>query len=208
MSMRFLNMHDLSYVRRTHLAKQTCIGKGSFASVFAASADSPTVSKVTTDQYSYYWLADGVWQVMRGHVEQFFPRLVEDHGDVGESRGLTAYLVEVERLFPIASTEHRRLISRWCDEYSAHQHESYIRQPAERMRQASVNFCDRKANQKDAPYREVFEAMYQFLLNYGGALDLKPSNFMCRADGTLVWNDVVFDAATFGRPSGPRLQYA
>jgi hypothetical protein len=51
--------------------------------------------------------------------------------------------------------------------------------------------------QEAEPYRQVFAALYDFLGNYGGALDLKRSNFMCRADGTLVWNDVVFDSRTF-----------
>ena len=119
MSMRFLDMNDLSYVRRTQLAKHACIGKGSFASVFAPAADSKTVSKVTTDQYSYNLLADGVWHLIRSEVEEHFPQLVEDHGDVGMSRGLTAYLVEIERLFPLSTTEHRRRVDAWSREYEA-----------------------------------------------------------------------------------------
>lgn len=58
MGMRFLDMNDLSHVRRNYLAKQACVGTGAFASVFARTADSTTVSKVTTDIYSYALLAD------------------------------------------------------------------------------------------------------------------------------------------------------
>ncbi|RQR65652.1 hypothetical protein DIE18_04170 [Burkholderia sp. Bp9125] len=196
---RLLNMNELSSVRRTHLANHACIGKGSFASVYASCNDSASVVKITTDQYGYSLLADYVWHEIRSHVDGFFPRLIENHGDVGECNGLTAYLVEVERLYPVASTEHRRRIARWCKELSRVTSESYISQPDRRMRQVSLEFCERKANQDDEPYAEVFGALYDFLRNYGGALDMKRSNFMQRADGTLVWNDIVFDIELFCR---------
>ncbi|MEX3984312.1 hypothetical protein AB4Y45_35735 [Paraburkholderia sp. EG287A] len=199
MSMRFLDMSELSYVRRNQLAKQACIGKGSFASVFATAGDSETVSKVTTDMYSYHLLADGVWHLIRSDVEAHFPRLIEDHGDVGESRGLTAYLVEVERLYPVSTTEHRRRIDGWAREYEALHRKSTHSNLAKRFHLASLEFCKLLAEREDEPFRNVFEALFQFFRNYGGALDLKRSNFMCRADGTLVWNDVVFDIKTFTR---------
>ena len=200
MSMRFLNMRELSHVRRNHLAKQACIGKGSFASVFAPSVESRTVSKVTTDICSYHLLADGVWHLTRADVEVHFPRLVENHGEVGESRGLTAYLVEVERLYPVSTTEHRRRIDGWANEYEALHRSTFVHHNLdERFHLASREFCKRLAAREDEPYRKVFEAMHDFLRDYGGALDLKRSNFMCRSDGTLVWNDVVFDVKTYTR---------
>lgn len=69
MGMRFLDMNDPSRVRLDHLAKQACIGTGSFASVFAGTADSTTVWKVTTDIYSYALLSDNVWHRMRSDVK-------------------------------------------------------------------------------------------------------------------------------------------
>lgn len=196
---RLLNMNELSTVRRTHLANHACIGKGSFASVYATGEHSPSVVKVTTDQYGYHLLADYVWHQMRAHVDGSFPRLIENHGDVGECNGLTAYLVEVERLYPVDSTEHRRRIARWSKELGRTTSESYIAQPERRMRQVSLEFCARKADQEDEPYAKVFGALYDFLRNYGGALDMKRSNFMQRGDGTLVWNDIVFDIELFCR---------
>ncbi|MBK3780022.1 hypothetical protein G3A43_07115 [Paraburkholderia aspalathi] len=199
MSLRFLNMNELKHLRYDQLKKQACIGKGSFASVFARSTDSDTVSKVTTDEYSYFLLADYVWHEVRSGVEAHFPRLIENHGDVGESRGRTAYLVEVERLYPVSTTEHRRLIARWAREYNALCRETYHREGQHQFRTCSLEFCRLMAEREDEPYRKVFDALYYFLRNYGGALDLKRSNFMCRADGTLVLNDVVFDVEYFNR---------
>jgi hypothetical protein len=199
--MRFLNMRDLSHVRRTQLANHTELAKGSFATVYAESVDSATVAKITTDKYSYDLLTDGMWLQMREHVERSFTRVIEDHGDVGESRGLTAYLVEVERLHRISTTEHRRLISRWMKEYTASRHEDFVDTDLHRNTRRSLAFCQQKTHDITDPYRFVFAALFDFLRNYGGALDLKPANFMCRVDGTLVFNDVVFDVATFTRKS-------
>jgi hypothetical protein len=203
--MRFLNMRDLSHVRRARFANHISIGKGTFASVFAASDDSASVVKITTDRYSYSLLTDQVWHVMREHVEDSFPRVIEDHGEVGESRGLTAFLVEVERLHPVSTTEHRRRIARWIKEFTdfsrSKDRDAFGSRAQGGMAayytRRSIEFCQHKSNDLTDPYREVFGALYEFLRNYGGALDLRPANFMCRADGTLVWNDCVFDAVTF-----------
>lgn len=201
--MRFINMSNLAHIRRTKLAGQKCIGKGSFASVYAPSDDSPSVTKVTTDAFGYSLLTDYVWFSMREEVDHHFPRIMEDHGDVGESCGKSAYLVEVERLKPVSNKADRRRIKQWISEYDAHRTSSQLPRGPERRALAdelhlhSLEFCASKAAQEDEPYRKVFEALNNFLGNYGGALDLKPSNFMSRDDGTLVWNDVVVDAKTY-----------
>lgn len=201
--MRFINMNDLPYVRRTQLAGHTCIGKGSFASVFAPSPDSPTVAKVTTDSLSYCLLTDGVWHSMREEVDACFTKVIEDHGDVGDSCGMTAYLVEVERLFPVSTTEHRRLIAAWSKEYDAFKASfsgrTHRMATADVWHLKSLEFCGAKGVQDDEPYRAVFSALEEFIGSFGGALDLKRNNFMCRANGDLVWNDVVFDVKTFSR---------
>lgn len=200
--MRLLKMAELGHVRRKHLAGKALIGKGSFASVFAAEGEADRVSKLTADAIGYYMLADPLWHEMREEVERCFPRVIEDHGDVGISGDLPVFLVEVERLYPVSTTEHRRQIGVWAKQYA----NTNCKKPrgrtyrhADVLNWQSVQFCAEKADEQDNPYRAVFEALHMFLSNYGGALDLKRSNFMCRANGELVWNDVVFDAKTYFR---------
>lgn len=198
--MRMLNMNDLSDVKRTHLAGKTRIGQGGFAEVFADPATPDRVSKLTVDPFNYYLLADALWHEIRQDVEHCFPRLLEDHGDVGESGGRSVYLVEVERLYPVTAPEHKRQISAWAKQYghSARNSPDHRRhRNADVLNWESVEFCAQQAENSDNPYQAVFEALHNFLSNYGGALDLKHSNFMCRANGELVWNDVVFDAKAY-----------
>ncbi|WP_109015658.1 hypothetical protein [Novimethylophilus kurashikiensis] len=197
--MRLLNMNDLGYLRRTKLKGHQCIGKGSFCSVFAEHENSSKVTKVTTDRLSYYMLTDGFWASVRESVGIAFPEVIEDHGGVGVSRGLDVYMVDVERLMPIATTENRRAVRRISKEYEVflRKYPNKYRRMSDRLNFASIDFCQKKSEQEDEPYQEVFDALLDFVSNFGGALDLTPSNFMQRADGSLVWNDVVFDAKTY-----------
>ncbi len=196
--MRILNMNEVRGFRARNLAGQACVGRGSFASVFAASGDASSVTKVTADDLGYYFIADRLFLEQRAAVERHFPALVEDFGDVGTSRGFTVYAAEIERLVPVASIEHKRFINALYAELMAIE-PNLTRQVrhSEMLHFRSLELCARK-QAEPGPYQGVFEALWFFLANYGGALDLKVSNFMIRpSDTTLVWNDVVFNATTF-----------
>lgn len=197
--MSFIRMRDLG-AARCHLSGLTRIGGGTFAAVYASDKASETVFKLTTDQFGYSMLADGYWLQAREEVDDAFPRVIQDLQDVGVSCGLTAYLVEVERLYPVNTREHRRTVTRIIEEYTmfAAARPGRRSQPPERFWQsASLAFCGMKAAQEDEPYHAVFAALEDFFGCFGGALDLKRSNFMTRQDGALVWNDVVFDIAAW-----------
>lgn len=198
MSLRHLNMNDVAHLRRHSgaLHGMQLVGKGSFASVFASAPDSRTVMKVTNDRIGYWYATDPVWLDERENVGQFFPSVIEDHDYVGRSRGLDVYLIEIERLFPVSSAEHRRQIRKWTKEYDLFS-KPYRKMKILNYTSVSIDFCTMKAAQMDEPYRQVFEALKYFFKTYEGALDFKMSNFLQRADGSLVWNDLVFDVETF-----------
>lgn len=206
--MRSLNMNDLPHLRYTSLKGMKCIGKGEFASVYGAKVgDFDTVIKVTADAMSYHVQADQLFQEVRARAERHFPKLIEDFGDIGESGGATVYMVELERLQPVSTTAHRRLIRSWIDGYAA------VRAHTSSLAVASLRFCEGQAglvgpgagSGDAAAYALAWEAMVYFLSNFGGVLDLKVSNFMERpSTGELVFNDVVFDAVAHERRSRER----
>jgi hypothetical protein len=200
--MRFLNMNDLQHLRRTKLAGMQRIGSGSFATVFAGAPDSGTVMKVTTDQMAYWYSADQLWLDVRSRVARHFPTLVEDFGEVGESRGASAYLVEMERLQPVSLTCHRRIIAKWIREWDKFRRESVLpRGRSDVLAGRATDFCQMKA-ESDDPYAPVFEELVYFFSNYGSTLDLKLSNFMERpSTGELVFNDIVFNYLDLERRS-------
>lgn len=204
--MRSLNMNDLPALRFTALKGKRCIGKGEFASVYGLKeGEYSSVTKVTVDQFSYFMLADGLFQQMRASSEMNFPRLIEDFGEVGTSNGATAYLVEVERLVPIKTTSHRRLIRYWVDAYAKHRSAAWGNTGSHRgnLREISREFCMKQAElaaeglglPEAKAYAQTWLILGDFLGSYGGCLDLKPSNFMVRpSTGDLVFNDVIYDA--------------
>lgn len=205
--MRMLNMNELSGLRATTLANMRCIGKGQFASVYGPkTGDGNTVIKVTTDAMSYYLQADGLWLEMREGVERHFPALVTDFGDVGPSCQATAYMLELEWLHPVSNPKHRKLIRHWTacwDSFCAKELTPYASVSRSRT-ELSRAFCEAQA-EVEGPYCKVFEALSEFFSSYGGALDLKLSNFMERpSTGELVFNDVVFDVKDYLRRSRAR----
>lgn len=206
--MRLINLRDLAHVRRTQLGGHQIIGKGSFATVFQRNAESDTVSKLTTDSMSYAFLSDGYWLQAREPVEQHFPVLVTDHGWVGTSKGLDAYLVEVERLMPVRSPENKRTVTRLIKEYHGFASTRNSRvSVARHWNMTSLDFLYAKLEEGTDPQLGVFEALQDFIGSFGGALDMKRNNFMERADGTLVWNDVVYDIESYDRETTRRYRY-
>lgn len=206
--MRLINMRDLAHVRRNQLGGHQVIGKGSFATVFQAHPNSSTVSKLTTDCMGYALLADGYWLQTREPVEQHFPMLVADHGWVGTSKGLAAYLVEVERLRPVSKLENKRTVTRIIKEYYEFALTRNFRTSAvRRWNLNSMDFLSAKLDEGTDPQLDVFAALQDFIGSFGGALDLKRNNFMERADGTLVWNDVVYDIESFDRETTRRYRH-
>lgn len=203
-------MNDVRFLRHSTLRGMSCIGRGTFASVFAPATDSSTVVKVTSDWMSYCCTADRLWEEVREPVQAHFPAVIEDHGDVGESGGATVYVVEVERLRPISTTENRRHIRGWMKAY-----DDLVMHPPQEFRlrynevdttRLSIYFCEEMAKSSD-PYAKVFEAMIYFFSNYGGAFDLRYANFMERpGTGALVFNDVVCDYKDMYRRSKAKYQ--
>jgi hypothetical protein len=197
-NMRLLNMNQLKHLRYSLLRDMHCIGKGTFASVFEASPDAASVTKITNDTLAYYFQADGLWLNVRGKVESHFPRLIESHGEVGQSRGANAYGLVLERLQPLSTKANRKIVNAWRKSWSDFR-ETFP--PKERGHEASSRFCENLA-EVDGPYQHVFAALAYFFMNYGGALDLKTSNFMERpGTNDLVFNDVVFDMKHFNSMS-------
>lgn len=196
--MRLLNMNELRFLKSSILRGLYCIGNGTFASVFARDPAAPTVTKVTTDRIAYCLLADQNWHVMSESVAKSFPKLIEDHGDVGESRGATVYVVEVERLHPVSTKENRRFIREWSRAWSGFEHDMKtdclrFSNSLDKYQVRSARFCQAQAK-IEGPFQAVFQALGEFILNYGGSLDLKQNNFMERpSTGELVFNDVLCD---------------
>lgn len=184
--MRLLNMNDVRFLRHTKLAGKREIGRGAFASVFAEE-HGDCVTKVTTDQMAYCLAADQRAQDALAPVSNHFPRVLEDYGDVGESRGARVYVLDMERLRPLSSSEHRRHVRKWVKAWDA-----FDKSVFGDCSYRSTRFCERMAYVNE-PYAQVFKALANFFSDFGGALDLKLANFMERPSGELVFNDVVCD---------------
>jgi len=184
--MNLLSLKDFAVrrLRATHPAfKGTrVLARGTFCVVFET-PDPTRVLKLTVDRAHSSYLADGICD-----DEQYRPRVLADHGDVGElESGLELRLFEVERLQKIApatvtSRLARQLIklvnkqNRFPEDLSSHE---FITAPL-------ANFLGR---------------LNWFADNYKVELDLHMANFMQRTDGTLVFSDPVYDRVMFARES-------
>jgi hypothetical protein len=180
-----------------HPALEGCrrINRGHFCAVFAKPW-SDTVLKATTDQFQYWFYADGTRP-----QGPFFPRLVEDHGEIGttEHNGdeVSIYLVEMERLQPIGRdappvARHQSKLLRQAlegplgDDYW---HASYRERAYKRLSKAVEN---------EALPAEMCEALgdlRNFVANYDEriALDIHSKNLM-RRGSQIVINDPFCDS--------------
>lgn len=198
--MRLINMNELRDLRYTILKGMKCIGRGTFASVYANPQRPESVVKVTTDWLAYCFITDQLWQSERAPAARHFAAVMEDHRDVGTSMDCTTYAAEVESLVKVTSPLHRKyikqLIAEWEEFCERLDGVAYGNQH-EKRHALSIEFCEKKFEQ-GGQYHEVFEALLYFFSNYGGQWDLKPSNFMQRkGTGDLVFNDVVMDGEKY-----------
>ena len=202
--MRIINMHRLNHIRRQYAHKKTLIGKGSFASVYAADGDD-TVTKITLDQISYALLADGYWLSVREPAEAFFPKLIQDFGAVGTQNESSVYAVELERLKPVSGANRKKVLS-WTRQFDAVSSSKGYRLLSPLAKEICANFCYEMA-ERETECSSAFSALADFVINFDCNLDFKPSNFMERSDGSLVFNDVVFDGKAYMREINNRPYY-
>lgn len=182
--MRVLSLKDPAVVRVRHthpgLVKKSVIGRGSFCAVFESSS-SDRVLKLTTDRAHADYLTDGC--APDGDLK---PQVFEDFGEVGATTtGIPLRLFEVERLVPLVrGTPLSKLVLR-------------IIRYTQRKRRFPDDVRDVLALSE-----KLAKFMWQlncFTANFDYACDAKFNNFMQRADGSLVFNDPIFDRELFIR---------
>lgn len=156
------------------------LGRGEFCAVFEM-VEPDRVLKLTTDPAHVAYLVDGL---SPSGIHR--PILFATHGKVGETkRGLPLYLVEVEKLYPIKRGSPNARLVRKITRYV----------------EACKRFPEQDDELADMP-SELSGFMCRlnwFWMNYKCQPDAKHSNFMQRADGTLVFNDPVFNQDLYRR---------
>lgn len=172
------------------------IGAGAWCAVFDRG---DTVMKLTADSiqagfYSDYCRPQG----------DHFPRLVENHGAIGEQGEFDLYLIEMEKLTPfgkkkdtpidswVARRDFMRCVTRHRDKHVS----GYwnIKNPVEfNTRIGTVTFQSMSEDESlTEDMRGACEDLSNFIGNYGAAMDVHRGNLMLRGE-TLILNDVVAD---------------
>lgn len=198
--MRILNLNDVSIkavCSKFNLTPKNRIGRGTFATVHTASEKS--VRKLTLDDSTMMFL-------------RFFsdvpglPRVIEDHGYVGEiSTGDALYLIEMERLVPLAASdlEMRRLagqVVKAARKIYSTANSTYGRGVSNVtvLEKSSLTTASALSRDRTLPkhVRDAFGRVYNFLDDYrdcGYGIDIHRGNLMARGK-RLVLSDVVFNA--------------
>lgn len=178
------------------LDKLPLLGKGWFCMAFD---NGKTVLKLTCDSVQASYYTDRLRPEGR-----YFPRLVKDHGVVGEQYEYNLHLIEMEKLqafgkraaCPDRAWGYRKTLLDLQIEYKAklmdrHWH---IKNPADYHRNLSADVlyemsCDERLTDG---LQEACGQLSMFVSNFDAAMDFKPSNFMLRGK-TIVLNDVMAD---------------
>jgi len=155
-------------------ASKKMLGRGQFGAAFAMS-DPTRVLKLTTDSKNVGYLTERL-----GPQGIHKPAVLANYGQVGESAtGLPLYLLEMERLYPVRRGTPNGLMARRITRYVS----KHDRFPEEDEELAGMT-----------PELARFMCMLNwFWMNHQCTADANFSNFMERADGTLVFSDPVFD---------------
>lgn len=165
------------------------IGRGTFCAVYDKG---DTVLKLTCDEMQYYYSTDYCRPQGR-----HFPRLIKDHGEIGEQGELGLYLFEVEKLKPVK----RKLCSErtWKTYNNLIQKANSYYNPFVFTRGMSISDESRVVLEKlaedksfSAGLRDALNDVAYFIGNYGAISDMHRGNVMLRGQ-TIVLNDVVCD---------------
>jgi hypothetical protein len=191
--MYVLSLKDwkVALLRRTLpcFANTRTLARGTFSAVFET-PDPTRVLKLTTDASHYSYLTDGC-----SPTGPHKPVVLVDHGDIGEtSEGLTLYLVELERLQKVRVGTQNGLLTRRIVRYTDNAPDRRYPEDTEAIANIPESLC------------EFFEELNHFIFNFAYCPDVLWSNFMERADGTLVVNDPVFDNKLLLKTSKERYQ--
>lgn len=149
------------------------LARGSFSAVYSTPQPN-RVLKLTTDSSHMSYLTEGC---APSGVHK--PRVLQNYGHVGTTeKDLALYLVEVEKLLPVRRGTINGLLARRIIRY-ARKNSMYPEElgDAPDLTRSLVDFMT---------------DLNWFIANYDCHPDAKWTNFMERADGTLVFNDPVF----------------
>lgn len=163
------------------------VGRGEHALVFDA-GNGRTAFKLTDCPLTHAFHA-GADRPRGPH----YPALLADHGEVGRTAaGRPAYLVEIEKLLPLAegsdAARLAALISRSyfeaCRKWTAF---------GDQMGRLALGTLLRTPLGLTADLHEALAALEAFVEDFAVLPDLvNPDNIMMRADGTLVFSDPVY----------------
>lgn len=197
--MRILNLSKWGTKKaRRHPALQglPILGSGTFCTVFD---NGKTVLKLTCDDIQYGYSTD--YCAPKG---RHFPKLIKNHGVVGEQDELALYLFEVEKIQPIKRGRHAPTAAKtlqllleqssfkyWetqCNMSRSGGHKS----PVIRAKEISRITLEKCAESKkfSPGMRDALDLLSNFVANYGASIDMHRANFMLRGK-TLVFNDPV-----------------
>jgi hypothetical protein len=158
------------------------LARGSFSGVYSTSQPD-RVLKLTTDSSHVAYLTDGC---APSGVHK--PVLLRNYGEVGTTeRDLGLYLVEVEKLQPVSRGTANGLLARRIIRYVAKNH-----------------MYPEELGDISGLTRSLVDFMTDlnwFVAHYDCHTDARWTNFMERADGTLVFSDPVFDKKLYLRLS-------
>lgn len=159
------------------------IGRGKFASVYDRGK---TVMKLTADAHSYDFLR------LKAKGNPVFPRVVTDHGMVGEVGGIPVFLLEMEKLKPVEKESFgARFADRFIRQYAA----AYPALGAQYSNSwCSVEALCRMSELESFPLRlrRGLLDLAEFMAPRGCVADFHLQNFMMRGE-QVVLNDPIAD---------------
>lgn len=160
-----------------------CIGHGFFSVIYAQNAAS--VIKMTVDPATYALLTDP-----SEPKHPLFPRVIKDHGIIGDYDGRDVVLLELERLVPLETgSAAYRTVRRICRMY----HDGLDERGGANSLKRTI--CDHMYRRCiDPQLGEALWLVAGFVESYGCSLDMYVRNFMHRqTTRELVLSDLVAD---------------
>lgn len=164
------------------------MARGAFCSVYDKG---DTVLKLTCDKIQYGFSRDAYCP-----EGPYFPRLITDHGEVGETRGgLSIYLMEMEKLSAIgnrAPIEVKRMRRSLLSQTERHiRSGSTVREMKEESYKGLGNILNEGA--LPAGLLDALDQVRDWMSNYECCVDFHAKNLMMRGD-QLILNDIVCDS--------------
>lgn len=186
-----------SALKHPLVAGRKIIGRGCFSLVFEGTKKN-TVLKMTMDDIGYWMLNDYCMGVKHHH----FPRVVESHGDIGETmigkELFPIYLFEMERLVKLQSGSPAARLARLITQTSGTTSMSLNSHWKEDHHAQEVLGNMMANKQLPRSVRNALTKLCDFCHNFpGGMMDMHTGNFMQRRNGELVMIDPIANLRTF-----------